>query len=56
MAPCALIHYVNSNPGALPKCFKEGLSWRRSAFGLDQLKLNGVSIALLKSNMKLYTP
>lgn len=24
MAPCALIHYLDSNPGALPKCFKEG--------------------------------
>lgn len=35
MVPCARIHYLDSDPGALPKCFKEGLSWRRSAFGLD---------------------
>lgn len=48
MAPCARIHYLYSDPGALPKCFKEGLSWRRFASGLDQPKLNGVSIALLK--------
>jgi len=24
MAPCALIHYFDSDPGALPKFFKEG--------------------------------
>lgn len=47
MVPCALIHYFESNLGALPKCFKEGLSWRRSASHLDQLKLNGISIVLL---------
>lgn len=57
MAPCALIHYLYSESGALPKCFKEGLSWRRSASGLDQPKLNGVSSVLLKkANMKLHTP
>jgi len=35
MAPCALIHYLDSDPRAIPKCFKKGLPWRRSASGLD---------------------
>ncbi|THU43469.1 hypothetical protein C4D60_Mb00t04050 [Musa balbisiana] len=52
MVPCALIYYLYSDLGAIPKCFKEG-----SAFGLDQPKLNGISIApLQQSNMRLHTP
>jgi len=27
MAPCALIHYLDSDTGALPKCFKKGLCY-----------------------------
>jgi len=57
MVPCALIHYLYSNLGAIPKCFKEGLPWLRSASGLNQPKLNGVSTApLQESNMRLHTP
>jgi hypothetical protein len=47
MVPCALIHYWYRSTS---KVFqrREGLSWRRSASGLDQPKLNGVSIILIK--------
>lgn len=51
MAPCALIHYFYFDPGALPKCFRKGLSWRRSASGLEQPKLNKVSIARPKNQI-----
>ena len=51
MAPRALIHYLGFDPGALPKCFKKGLFWRRSASGLDQSKLNKVSIVLPKNKI-----
>lgn len=51
MAPRALIHYLDFDPGALPKCFKKGLSWRRSASGLEQTRLNKVSIVLPKKQI-----
>ena len=57
MTPCALISYLDSNFNlrALPKCFKEEgypdvgllLAW------LDQLKLNGLSINLLKEKYQI---
>lgn len=49
MTPCTRIYYLYYNLRALPKSFKEeGLYLRRSASGLDQLKLNGLSIDPLK--------